>query len=654
MSKIIKLASVVALVSCASFVARSGDVTDDLLFDLGLSGTFTPSDASTFGSVFDAAHWSAATRPIVTSANAYQVTGELGEIVPQPIAITEETVTSATFKTQPWTQKCLTFPKNMTAGDGVVSNIFPSLVAMPAIDTGDRQPFTVFLRFRWDGNSRGVREQFIVDNARRDKDQGFRGWGIGAFFSNSGTSADVDKLTSVRVYVRGANSGEHTLQAPKGSWVELAVAFQDNGDGASTTATVVSHVLNADGTSAFVSKSYSINKTVEYFRNSQTKIIRNPLVLGGQCEYVYSSGTATWLPSTSTASEFANIQPGSTFCGSIATFRVYGRAFSVEEMSSLFWDAAGAEIAIGSTNSSSEEFASDSDADAASVYDPTTQPAWRMRGELTAAHPTLTLQFPLKEEEVGLPRYLTVVPVHKGTGERVPVRLSVNDIEIGTLNVAGNAPVDFPIRKNRVTRTADGKIKLELTRIDDLTGTLGIDALQFGGSWAFGKADGQRTDWCFLQTTTTPPETPQTLSSWIGVPQGRKFLWDTIRSVHKDGKSYSYPAETIHLSLPASAVSLPATYEVKFSTVSANSVIDFYLNGAKFGESLTGLSAANWVKLDIPADTFVTGLNTLTISNASPVTAIITGNTYDNVRFDAHRFTVQNPRSLQGMMLIFR
>ena len=40
MSKIIKLASVVALVSCASFVVRAGDVTDDLLIRKRLFNDF--------------------------------------------------------------------------------------------------------------------------------------------------------------------------------------------------------------------------------------------------------------------------------------------------------------------------------------------------------------------------------------------------------------------------------------------------------------------------------------------------------------------------------------------------------------------------------------------------------------------------------------
>ena len=120
------------LAVCASFAAFAGKVTDGLIFDLGLEGSFDPTNSATFGSVFDAAHWSAATRPIATSANGYVVTGAEGEIVPQPVAITEETVTTAAYKTQPWTQKCLTFPFNMTAGDGSVSNIFPSLVNVAA------------------------------------------------------------------------------------------------------------------------------------------------------------------------------------------------------------------------------------------------------------------------------------------------------------------------------------------------------------------------------------------------------------------------------------------------------------------------------------------------------------------------------------------
>ena len=109
MSKPTIKTSVAMLASCAAIVVSATGVTDGLIFDLGLEGSFIPTNSATFGSVFDAAHWSAATRPTATSANGYSVTGEEGEIVPQPVAITEETVTAAAYRTQPWTQKCLTF-----------------------------------------------------------------------------------------------------------------------------------------------------------------------------------------------------------------------------------------------------------------------------------------------------------------------------------------------------------------------------------------------------------------------------------------------------------------------------------------------------------------------------------------------------------------
>ena len=657
MSKPIIQASVAMLASCAAIVVSAAGVTDGLVFDLGLSGTFVPSNSATFGSVFDAAHWSAATRPIATHANAYSATGEEGEIVPQPVAITEETVTAAAYMTQPWTQKCLTFPFNMTAGDGSVSNIFPSLVAMPIIDTGDRQPFTVFIRFRWDGNYRGSRPIVIVDNARRDKDMGYFGWGLQIYASAAAQTEDIASISTIRVLVRGANH-DHSLgtSVPRGGWVDLAVSFSDNGDGASTTVNVRSHVVKSDLTDSIYSATQgTINKTVAYFRDAHGKT-RNPLVLGGQPEFVYSSGTAGWLPSTG-YSPWGNALPGTTFCGSIAALRVYNRVLSADEVKSLFWDASGIEVSAGSRNGSSAEFGTAADADLAEEFDPTAQPAWKMRGELTAENPTLKLKFPLNEEEAGLPRYLTVFPVHSGTGAQVPVKLSVNDSVVGTLDLAGNGPVDFPIRKNRVTRDAGGKIKLELTRVGDLTGTLGIDALQFGGSWAFGKADGKYNDWCFLSVapTSTSTEVPRSLPSPVGAPHGRKFLWDRTRSVNRNGTGYDHPAETILFSLPTSAASQPTTYEVKLQNPSISSlcVLDFYLNGELF-RSETGLSAANWIKLDIPSNTLSDGLNTLTISNASPSSAVGSGNTYNNLFFDCHRFTVQNPPSLQGMTVIIR
>lgn len=643
------------LAVCASFASFAGKVTDGLIFDLGLDGTFDPTNSATFGSVFDAAHWSAATRPIATSANGYLVTGEVGEIVPQPVAITEETVTAAAYMNQPWTQKCLTFPFNMTAGDGSVSNIFPSLVAMPIIDTGDRQPFTVFIRFRWDGNYRGSRPIVIVDNARRDKDMGYFGWGLQIYASAAAQTEDIASISTIRVLVRGANH-DHSLgtTVPRGGWVDLAVSFSDNGDGASTTVNVRSNVIKNDLTDSIYSASQgTINKTVAYFRDSHGRT-RNPLVLGGQSEFVYSSGTAGWLPSTGYA-PWGNAIPGTTFCGSIAALRVYNRVLSADEVKSLFWDASGVEVSVGSRNGSSAEFGTAADADLAEESDPTAQPAWKMRGELTAEHPTLKLKFPLNEEEVGLPRYLTVLPVHNGTGERVPVSLSVNGFDIGTMDLAGTSPVDFPIRANRMIRDAQGKISLELTRVGDLTGILGIDAIEFSGSWAFGKADGKYNDWCFLSVapTSASTEVPRLLPSPVGALHGRKFLWDRTRSVNKSGTGYDHPAETILFSLPTSAASRPTTYEVKLQNPSISSlcVLDFYLNGELF-RSETGLSSANWIKLEIPSNTLSDGLNTLTISNASPSSAVGSGNTYNNLFFDCHRFTIQNPPSLKGSIIL--
>jgi hypothetical protein len=143
---------------------------------------------------------------------------------------------------------------------------------------------------------------------------------------------------------------------------------------------------------------------------------------------------------------------------------------------------------VGVPNGTAEEFGADGAT--AEPFDPTADKWQTMKKSLTAADRTLTLTFPLRTEEVGLPRLLVLSPLFDGTGETCPVTVTANGMSVGTFDLAQENKRVVLIRRGFVRRDGNGKMTIAITRPEGCAGTLSFDALSLVGSWQIGTLDG--------------------------------------------------------------------------------------------------------------------------------------------------------------------
>ena len=177
-----------------------------------------------------------------------------------------------------------------------------------------------------------------------------------------------------------------------------------------------------------------------------------------------------------------------TFRGAIASVKGWNRLLTTNEMWSVMAGQHGGTWHVGVPNGTAEEFGADGAT--AEPFDPTAD-KWRtMKKSLTAADRTLTLAFPLRTEEVGLPRLLVLSPLFDGTGDACPVTVTANGMSVGTFDLAQENKRIVLIRRGLVRRDGNGKMTIAITRPEGCAGTLSFDALSLVGSWQVSPIDG--------------------------------------------------------------------------------------------------------------------------------------------------------------------
>ena len=655
-----------SVLSCLSFAAFAVNgshegYVDGMVFDLKLAGPVTPGDASTYGNICNGMRWSASDTGKATAMTSYNG-GESAFGVPAPIAVSNQTFALPAYHWTNQTDAALAFPAPVSVVEGpegaFETKYFSGGVTMPAVVLGSNVTFHV--RFRWDGNLRDSYEQVIIDHAR-GSDSGF---GFRMYHSTEALTKDRTS-TNFRLYVGGGNHNFYTT-ITKGRWYDFVCVMKycddlagfdpltqvtcylcssDKEDGSTT------HVTQVTSFSATGSEKNYVGKFPFTALNSKGQPTGKILLGHGTESYHAAHG---WQTSNSTV--------GQGFRGAISKLRIFNRALSVNEVWALTKEADGAQVSAGSENGSADEFGAGEAADIAEVFEPMTMPISRMRGALDAAHPSLTFKYPIHAEEVGNVkgdyRVLRVVPILEGTGASVPVEATVNGVRVGTFDFARPSECEIGLRKNVMTRDADGNVTVTLKRVGDLTGTLKIDAFKVSGAWAVGAADGTYIyDWSYRaydklvgsHETYWPNEYPT-----LGGPWNIAFLPNSMNGMKNEGKgtTHYYPAEKISFDIPPSVVQLPSRYELCVQGASYNhTTVDLYLNGVRKVQNAMPTKKGDMIGMDIAPGELNPGLNTIVISNSTYNLGAGLPQ-YATLTVDYHRFRVTPPPP--GMVIILR
>ena len=181
------------------------------------------------------------------------------------------------------------------------------------------------------------------------------------------------------------------------------------------------------------------------------------------------------------------------FRGYYAAIKAWNRVLSENEMWSVMAGCGGDTFNVGVENGSADEFGG-TWYGTADPFDVSTDKWQAMKKSLTAADRTLTLVAPIPAESEGMPRVLEIVPLFDGVGASCPVTVTANGVTVGEFDLMDESKRAIPLRASHVTRDANGKITIAITRPEGCTGTLSFDALSLAGSWQIGKIDNASDD----------------------------------------------------------------------------------------------------------------------------------------------------------------
>lgn len=653
-TKIHLAAYVPVAVLCAATICSNPAVADygtqdgypaNLVFDLRIKGDIAADDPSTYENVCDAMTWSAS-EPLTASAmssynpdadaNGYAAFG-----TPDPIAVSNLTIIPPGY---PYVEKDTTaihFPNTMRShdnGDGTeTTNCFPQAIQFSrAVPTGSN--VTYHVRFRWDGNLRQAYEQTVFQNGM-DANGGF------AFrMYHTGLTDDITHC-NIRYYVMGATVN-HYVDVAAGKWNDFVVRMvaSDDCDGLGDAGTAITVFRtepwkDKDGTQKRLISKSSFAIPGKFCATAPDAA---GLSLGHKDGPKY------------TKYQGMNGESGNAFVGMIWKLSIYDRALTDREMLAALLSSDGSGVSSGSENGSSDEFA---DADgAADVYAPMSMPMTRMLKALTADAPSLTVSFPMREEEEGLVRMLRLATLPADVGESAPVAISVNGAAVGTYDFAAKPVQEIPIPARFMKRNEDGFVTLTISRTGNVAGSLGIDAFRLGGSWAFGKQNLANDPDCFIggdKMSHIANEYDQYSWALPGGPWGIPYVKDQIYGMKNESESIKHlPVATFCFDVPEFAAKRCASrWEFGIQNYPAtNATLDLYLNGLRVRSGITNLARGDVIGFDIEPNTLSAGLNCVTVSNCSY--NFNASYQYASVALDFVRYKISMPK--HGTVVIIR
>ncbi|MBR2837918.1 MAG: hypothetical protein IKE55_03985 [Kiritimatiellae bacterium] len=181
-----------------------------------------------------------------------------------------------------------------------------------------------------------------------------------------------------------------------------------------------------------------------------------------------------------------------TFRGYYAALKGWNRLLTENEMWSVMLGQYGGTFNVGVENGSANEFGSSGRV--VETFNTATNKWWEMKKSLTAADRALTLEVPLTAENAGLPRMLEIAPLFDGVGASCPVTVTVNGAVVGTFDLMKEDDRSIPLRRDKVTRNANGSLTIAVVRPEGCAGTLSFDAISLRGSWQVGGDNNTASD----------------------------------------------------------------------------------------------------------------------------------------------------------------
>ena len=503
---------------------------------------------------------------------------------------------------------------------------------------------TVYSRFRWDGpvstNVSGAASwddyQVIARNGEYWK---VCGWTLGVTSGNAEKPATSGWMT-VGLWDKKADS---KIYVTKGVWYDVFAVIRRTGDASSQVkfTVIAPRTKKADGTYGRPSPS------------TATCNVSAPLVVNPSYTDLF---VGSWSADTKGAVvvDRNGETSGRLFRGGIARVSIWERELSAVEMREVAGGAHGAMWSLGMTNGSANEFGADDYSATTSTkaapiketFRPADDPIRVMRGKLTSEHPTLTLRGFLDAREVGIAKALVINPILTDVGAECPVKVSLNDVEAGTIDLKSDTAL--VIKKDLWQCDADGEVELKITRTGAVAGALEIDSLLVGGAFQVGTDNSQAKD---MADEEHAPE--------------QFFVGDTNVVCHarraaiatQNPSAATYPQTNLfyYVDVPARlADNCDFNYRTKIIVESKwkNYLVAFQVNGQTLWQTPdAGIVSYGYVDIPIPKGTFKGGMNELRWVMQTPCTA----ETMYWVNYDFHRLEIKKDwLTAPGLLLLLR
>lgn len=491
---------------------------------------------------------------------------------------------------------------------------------------------TTYVRFRWDGALTDARDTDSVIfgngvNKSNPYSGGVNGYSI-RIRATSG-SPRTGRMRYLGHYSDGDVGGDNAaFTITAGVWYDLFIQgtkYNDSGSQRVTAwlATAPAQVTDDAGAKQYPETVFAEGKSYVGY-NIQGSDSYKDVTIGAMMD---NKNTASFSD-LCTAGTATRVYP---FKGTVERLCSWTRTLTEAERWQVISQMPGGKFVVGVKNGKADEFGAEADAE--SVYEPLTMPWRKMRRELTAEHPTLTLKYPVTNCDKGMDQLLTVETANQAGGS---VSVTVNGVDVGAYDFIHTSKRAVYLKSKWLTPDKDGFITISLTRTGSISKAMEIDQISLTGGWRMGVEDGTFNGF-----------------SRDGYVSTRYHLGDADIS-HISRGIHSAKVLPNHLYfafyVPESALKY-TTYTWRTRTLSSgvgdtpHHNFSFKVNGVEV-KSVTGVEQRAVLEFDIPAERLVSGINVMDIDDSNQ-----SGSTW--MTLDSHALSITNLRK-SGLFLVVK
>jgi len=502
-----------------------------------------------------------------------------------------------------------------------------------AVTQGTTQ--TVYMRFRWDGNSVTNFDSngWLMLNGFY---WNFSGWGVYVHQPANRRNGRIGVMVPQTV---ATVSGDGTVEP--GKWYDLFATVTPHSE--SNSKAIVNLIAVPDPKEDPDNAGHTIFNMAE-LRRWENSGSGYPLLafLPGHTTLRLGAEESRDYWSEITA---ANNNGAKTFRGAIARMAMWTRELTKDEM----WEVAsgydGTLLSVGAVNGSADEFSA---APSDGVHLATN--AWRfLQRALSAEHPSISVKGALHAAQAGRDHIVSVSPLFgsDAPSSRV-VRLEVNGRKVGTYDLRTRGGRNIYVPGTFWTPDADGNVTVTLTRLAPFDAPLELDALSVSGSWQLGTANDSNAE--FVR------ESNMTFHYVFDDPDMKHVLRANIGRDNVNSAAYFhfYVAPEVAGRMEAVFDTRVTDMENSQTTLGGKARIALWLNGENLGtyETVKSKDTLAW---NIPAEKFRAGMNVAALSNATSLAymeSIGMPNGWAWICYDYYRLELVPPRN--GTLFLLR